>query len=244
MLEFPEWRSIHTHILALEEAGLVTRTFRRLDPQRQQTILQAALDEAVEVGPTEINVKRVAARAGISIGSLYNYFGKRDNLLAFTVEICTRYVLDMFAAFQPYLVAIPLREALAGYLQGGLEWSETQAGLVQFFVRAAYQGDEAFYPQCVEPIAETMLAIVTEMLAQAVARGEVRQDIDLEATARLINATLIAVGDSQLLPYLNRYLRVSDEEVPFERVVEALLDLILGGIMVEGAEGRTQESGT
>ncbi len=244
MLEFPEWTAIHTHILALEEAGLVTRTFRRLDPQRQQAILQAVLDEAVEVGPTEINVKRVAARAGISIGSLYNYFGKRDNLLAFTVEICTRYVLDMFAAFQPYLVAIPLREALAGYLQGGLEWSETQAGLVQFFVRAAYQGDEAFYPQCVEPIAETMLAIVTEMLAQAVARGEVRQDVDLEATARLINATLIAVGDSQLLPYLNRYLRVSDEEVPFERVVEALLDLILGGIMVEGAEGRTQESGT
>lgn len=244
MLEFPEWTAIHTHILALEEAGLVTRTFRRLDPERQQSILQAILDEAFEVGPTSINVKRVAARAEISIGSLYNYFGSRDNLLAFTVEICTRYELDMFEAFQPYLVAMPLREALAGYLQGGLDWSEMQAGLVQFFVRAAYQGDETFYPQCVEPIAEMMLAIVTEMLAQAVARGEVRPDVDLAATARLINATLLAIGDSQLLPYLNRYLLVSDEEVAFERVVEALLDLILEGIMVEGAEGRTQESDT
>jgi len=244
MLEFPEWTAIHTHILALEEAGLITRTFRRLDPGRQQAILQAILDEAIEVGPTAVNVKNIAARAEIAVGSLYNYFGSRENLLAFTVEICTRYVLDMFEAFQPYLVAMPLREALAGYLQGGLEWSETQAGLVQFFVRAAYQGDEALYPGCVEPIAEMMLDIVREMLARAVARGEVRPEVDLEAAARLINATLLAVGDSQLLPYLNRYLRVTDDDVPFERIVEALLDLILGGIMVEGAEQRTREAGT
>ena len=33
---------IHTHILHLEQAGLVTRTFRRLDPERQQSILTAA----------------------------------------------------------------------------------------------------------------------------------------------------------------------------------------------------------
>jgi len=243
MLEFPEWTAIHTHILALEEAGLVTRTFRRLDPERQQAVLQAILDEAFDAGPTAINVKRVAARAEIAVGSLYNYFGKRENLLAFTVEICTRYVLDMFAAFRPYLVAMPLREALAGYLQGGLEWSETQAGLVGFFVRAAYQGDESLYPGCVEPIAEMMLAIVREMLTQAMARGEVRPEVDLEATAHLINAILLAIGDSQLLPYLNRYLRVSDEAVPFERVVEALLDLILGGIMFTGSEQLTQETG-
>jgi len=244
MLEFPEWTAIHTHILPLEQAGLVTRTFRRLDPGRQQRILQAVLDEAVEVGPSEINVKRVAARAGIAVGSLYNYFGKRDNLLAFTVEICTRYVLDMFDAFQPYLASLPLREALAAYLQGGLEWSEMQSGLVQFFVRAAYQGDESFYPQCVEPIAQKMLEIVTQMLSQAAARGEVRPDVDLQAAARAINATLLAVGDSRLLPYLNRYLRVSDDDMLFERVVDALLDLILTGIGSGETTPHSQETGT
>ncbi len=243
MLEFPEWTTIHTHILALEQAGLVTRTFRRLDPGRQQMILQAVLDEASEVGPTAVNVKHVAARAGIAVGSLYNYFGNRENLLAFTVEICTRYVLDMFDAFQPYLVSLPLREALAAYLQGGLEWNQTQAGLVQFFVRAAYQGDESFYPQCVEPIAGKMLALVEQMLAQAAARGEVRPDVDLQAAARLINAALLAIGDSQLLPYLNRYLRVSDDKVSFERVVEALLDLIQAGIGDQGSAQPMQEAG-
>jgi AcrR family transcriptional regulator len=243
MLEFSEWTAIHTHILALEQAGLVTRTFRRLDPERQQAVLHSILDEAIEVGPTLINIKRVASRAGVSVGSLYNYFENRDNLLAFTVELCTRYVLDLFESFKPYFITLPLREALASYLLGGLEWSETQAGLVQFFARAAYQGEETLYPQFVEPVAQMMLEIVEEMLAQAAARGEVRPDVDLEATARVINASMLAVGDSQLLPYLNRYFLVNDENLPFERVVQALLDLILAGIASESAQNPSQETG-
>jgi len=229
-MEFPAWTQIHAHILALEQSGLVTRTFRRLDPEKQQAVLDAILEEAIEHGPTAINIKRVAARTDVSVGSLYNYFGDRETLLEFTVELCMLYVLDMFQAFKPFLVSMPLRQALSYYLLGGIEWSRTQKGLVQFFLRAAYQGDTDLGRRFVEPIAEVMLDIVREMLSRAVARGEVRKGIDIEATARVINATIIAIGDSQLLPYLNSYLRVSDENVPQERAIEALLDLIQFGI--------------
>lgn len=233
-MEFPEWTAIHSHILTLEQSGLVTRTFRRLDPERQQTVLQAIIDDAVEHGPTAVNIKRVAARARISVGSLYNYFGSRDRLLEFSVELCTRYVLDMFVAFKPYMVSMPLRQALSSYLLGGIEWSHTQTGLVQFFLKAAYEGDEELYPRFVEPISEVMLEIVREILSGAVERGEVRADIDLDATARIVNSTIIALGDSQLLPYLNSYLRVTDSGVSLERIIAALLDLVQHGIADDG----------
>ena len=62
--------------------------------------------------------------------------------------------------------------------------------------------------------------------------GEIREDVDIEATARIIHALTIAVGDSQLLPYLNTYLQVTDEEkdVGPERALEALTGLILEGV--------------
>ena len=41
---------------------------------------------------------------------------------------------------------------------------------------------------------------------------------------------MIAVGDSQLLPYLNVYFQVNDEDVPPERTLEALVALVLRGI--------------
>ena len=72
-IDLTEWTQITARILEFEQAGLVTRTFRRLDPQRQQAVLVAILDEAIEKGPAAINIKQVAERAGVAIGSLYQY---------------------------------------------------------------------------------------------------------------------------------------------------------------------------
>jgi TetR/AcrR family transcriptional regulator len=225
-----DWAQIHTHILQLEQEGLVTRTFRRLDPERQQAILDAILDEAIAQGPTALNIKQVAARADVSVGSLYAYFGNREGLLTFTIELCVRFMNDTFEQFRPFLAALPLRQALGAYLSGGVEWSRTQAGLVQFFARAAYQGDPELAERVVRPIATTLREIVHDILGQAAARGEIRDDVDLPATVRVVHALMLAVGDSQILPYLNTYFQVTGEDVPPERTLEALLTLISHGI--------------
>jgi AcrR family transcriptional regulator len=230
-MDLSAWTQIHTHILQFEQEGLVTRTFRRLDPERQQAILNAILDEAIEKGPTSLNIKQVAERAGVAVGSLYTYFGSREGLLDFAIELCVRYMTDAFNSYRPYLLALSLRQALATYLTGGVEWSRTQTGLVQFFVRAAYHhGDPELAERVVRPIATTLREMVHEILTQAAERGEIRADVDLEATTRVVHALTIAIGDSQILPYLNTYFQAVDEDVPPGRVLDALLTLILQGI--------------
>ncbi len=232
-VEAADWTRIAQHIGQFEQEGLVTRTFRRLDPKRQQAILAALLDEAIEKGPTAINIKLVAKRARVPVGSLYQYFGNREGLLNFAIELCVRYMTDMFEVFRPYLAAVPLRDGLRAYLTTGVEWSQTQVGVIQFFMRAAYQGDPALAERVVRPVAIAMRAIVRDMLARAIERGEVRSDIDLEAATRVINAALIAVGDSQLLSYLNTYFQVTDKKVSAQRITQALVSLIMDGIGAE-----------
>lgn len=228
-----DWFQVQVHILQFEQEGLVTRTFRRLDPDRQQAVVHAILEEASEAGPTALNIKEVARRAAVSVGSLYQYFGNRDGLLNFAVALCVRYMVDLFEQFGPMLAAMPLRDALRYYLLGGIEWSQTEMGLVQFFGRAAYQGDPMLAESVVRPVAEVMTGMMEEILRQAAGRGEIRTDIDLEATARSINAMMIAVADAQLFPYLNDYFRVSDEAIPLERVVDALVAMVMTGIASE-----------
>jgi AcrR family transcriptional regulator len=230
-----DWDRFHRHILALEREGLVTRTFRRLDPERQQAVLAAILEEAADKGPAAVNIKQVALRAGVSIGSLYQYFRHRDGLLEFAVELCVRTMSDAFDEFRPYLLALPLREALSSYLMEGIAWGQSQAGLVRFFARAAYYGESDLTERVVRPIAARMRSLVGDILRQAAERGDLRPDVDLEAAVRLVNVLTIAVGDSQLLPYLNVYFQVSDGSLPPERLMPALLDLVLTGIEVEYA---------
>ena len=221
---------IYPHILEMEERGLVTRTFRRLDPDRQQTVLSAILEEAIEKGPTDINVTQIAERADVSVGSLYQYFDNRAGLLAFVTELVTQLAVDFFNAVIPYLESLPLREALMAYFQGNLEWSQTQPAFVQFYTRAAYQGDPELSDNVVRPIATVLRQSVYGILARAEQRGELRPGLDLEATARVVYALLLAVVDPILLPYLNAYFQVTDDDMAAERVLATAVELILKGI--------------
>lgn len=232
-MAYADWTNFHPYILRLEQEGRVTRTFRRLDPERQQAVLNAILEEAAEKGPASLNIKDVARRAEVSVGSLYQYFPKGGGLLDFAIELCVRYTTGMMREYKPMLAALPLKEALSAYLMGGLEWGQTAAGLMRFFGRAAYQGDPDLAERVVHPIATVFRETTHEILAQAAVRGEIRPEVDIEAAARVVNSLIIAVGDSQLLPYLNTYLQVSDESVPPTRVMEALFELVLRGIGVE-----------
>jgi AcrR family transcriptional regulator len=228
-----DWINFQPYISQLEQEGVLTRTFRRLDPDRQEAVFNAILEEAMEKGPSSINIKEVARRAGVSVGSLYQYFPDRDGLLNFAVELCVRSTIDMFQEYKPILTAMPLKEAMSAYLMGGMEWGQTAMGLVRFFGRAAYQGDPDLGERVVRPIATVMREMMQEILGQAQARGEIREGVDIEAAARALNALMIAVGDSQLLPYLNTYFQISDETIPFERVLGALLQFIQHGIAAE-----------
>ena len=101
------WSQILFHIAEMEQQGLVTSTFRRLNSERQLAVITAIFDEAVEKGPTSLNIKRVAERAGVSVGSLYTYFNNRDGLLHFATELCVRFMNDMFNVGRPFLMAVP-----------------------------------------------------------------------------------------------------------------------------------------
>src|SRR3990172_2339221 len=202
-MPYSNWTNFQPHILQWEEAGKVTRTFRRLDPERQQAVINAILEEATEKGPASLNIKEIARRAGVSVGSLYQYFPNREGLLDFAIELCVRYTSSMFQEYRPMLAAMPLKEALNAYLMGGLEWGQTEMGLVRFFGRAAYQGDPDLAERVVRPIATVMRETMQEILIQAQKRGEIRRDLDIDAVARVINALIIVFGHSQMLPYLN-----------------------------------------
>ncbi len=225
-----EPQTIQSFIFQAEKDGLVQRTFRRLDPDRQQAVINAILAEAAEVGPDQIRIQAVADRAGVAVGSLYQYFADREHLLDFAIRLCARSWEEMFNLYIPMLAAMPLRDGLRAYILGGLEMNETERGVAQFIGRAAYQGSRGRAQAAVDSISRIMLSGTRAMLEAARQRGEIRTDLDLEASARSVNAYLIALGDGQLFPYLKNYYQLTDESMPFERVLDSAIELIMHGL--------------
>lgn len=221
-------------ILRLAAAGKVTSTFRRLDPQRQMAVIEGLLIEAAEHGTTAISVKRVAARAGVSVGSLYQYFTHREGMLGFAAEICAGFLTSSLDTYRQQMFGLPLREGLATYLTAGVEWSRGYATLLSFFARAAYEGIPGFGDILVKPVATAMRGLLEALLDGAHQRGELRTELDVPTAVRLIHALTINLGDAQLLPYLNNYLQLFDDPDQAEAVCTAAVDFIMNAIAARG----------
>jgi hypothetical protein len=125
---------------------------------------------------------------------------------------------------------MPVRKALRSYLIDGVRIFQSQKTLTKFLTLSAYQGDEEIGKTVVRPIATVMRETTRDLLKAGVDRGELRQDIDLEAASRAVNVLIIAMGDSELTPSLNTYFQVSDKDVSFERTANAALDMIFLGL--------------
>lgn len=225
-----EWPGLADEVLTLERAGLVTRTFRRLDPDRQAGVIQAIFEEAAERGPTGVNIKDVADRAKVSVGSLYQYFGNRDAMIDFAIELCRRHLVSVLEASRPFLCRMPLRDGLACYVTGGVDWAAQQAAMMRLYGRAAYHADPATIERLVRPVASLMRSVVESMLSSAVERGEIRGDFDVGATAGVVHALTIVLGDTRVLPPLNAYFQTQTAEVDADRALLAAIELVIRGL--------------
>jgi len=210
-------RHLPEKVLELEGRGALTRTFRRLDPERQMEVLVAVLAEAASTGPREVNVRAIARRAGVAVGSLYQYFGDRRSMVAVAAEIASGLLVADLLQYRDEVAALPLREALVAYVCAGVEWSQSQAELLRFFAGAAYQGDVWLGGRIVAPVVDALLGMVRAILVAARARGEIASGVDLETAARYVHALTLTLGDSYLLPHLDVYFRQLDGATLAER---------------------------
>lgn len=62
-------------------------SFRKISEEKQNKIIEAALNEFALYGYSEANINKIAERANISVGSLYKYFNDKQNLYQTVVNI-------------------------------------------------------------------------------------------------------------------------------------------------------------
>ncbi|MDR1379089.1 MAG: TetR/AcrR family transcriptional regulator [Synergistaceae bacterium] len=63
-----------------------TRTFRNLAVEKQEKILQAAIREFKQRNVQEANLSNIVSAAGISRGSLYQYFSNREDMYVYIFD--------------------------------------------------------------------------------------------------------------------------------------------------------------
>lgn len=141
------------------------------DPEKQGAILQQAIRTFAEVGFRGTDVQVIADRAGVGKGTVYRYFGNKQDLFwAATFEVMSRLERHLFAAMEgvegAHAKLHAAAVAYAGFFQANPECLEV---FVQD--RAEFRGAA---PESHRQYHEILIAKFGEIFRQGIEAGQFR----------------------------------------------------------------------
>lgn len=144
-----------------------------LSPEKQRQILLGAARVFAQDGYEGASMSRIASEAGVSKGTLYNYFdGKAELFCAFIEHECSRTLAAMFAEPDP---KISIEAALHGIGTRIVDKLHSEAGLVVYRIVIS---EAPKFPALARFFYESgparMLEVMTRWLESEIARGRLR----------------------------------------------------------------------
>jgi AcrR family transcriptional regulator len=153
-----------------------------------ETIVDAAEAVALESGLEAATAAAIAARAGVAVGTLYNYFPDRDGIVAALFRVRRAQILPAIEAGAERAAALPFEERLRSYVRDLLTAFEAQRGFLKLAVltenHVASKRDK------------TLMTQVLQHLEQILREGAARKLVAaarVPAYARMLQGTLKAL---------------------------------------------------
>ncbi len=210
-----------------------TAVFRRLPEPKRQAVLTAAAAQFARDGFAATKVDEIAARAGISVGSLYQYFGTKENAFLAVLE-------DGMAELQNRLgeiVSSPLDpweriEAVVRLIPGH---SRQHAAVLRLYHEIAGEGLSDLGTDFCRRFEGLSAEVYRTLLAQAKAGGLVRADVDERYAAFFLDNLFMALQFSFSCDYhqLRKTVYLGpDREADEEQLIVRVLDFFRYGLAV------------
>jgi AcrR family transcriptional regulator len=192
---------------------------------RPEEITAAALESFVERGYAATRLEDVAARAGISKGTLYLYFANKEELFKAVVREA---LVARLVEFQSQIGKFQGSSADLLRLVFKNWWerigSTRISGIPKLILSEARNFPEIarFYvEEVVRPGRETL----AEVIRRGIARGEFRDDVDVEATVHLLAAPMLMIT-----LWKNALEPCCDDRIDPVTLLEAHVDMLSRGL--------------
>jgi AcrR family transcriptional regulator len=187
----------------------------------REAILEAAKSLFSRVGFADATMSALADEAGVSVGTLYNYFESRDEVIQRLIEHEAEQLIQYAKALDPG--SDPL-ERLRQMLRNELRYVEEQGALMAMAIRAGVVHPDrsaSADPETAEQVSrKRILALHQELLAEAATQGQIRSELSPELLAPAL--------DGMLSAFVHNWL-ASDRTTDLASQCDFVFDLFLRG---------------
>jgi AcrR family transcriptional regulator len=172
------------------QASVTFPRFEKLEPTLKDRILDAALKEFGRFGYGAASMNRLVKGAGISKGAIFKYFGTKAGLFDYVYRSSLEEVKEQLRTVRDSSGTEPFFDRLEKVLRAGLEFTTRRPLSAAIYYRVIYTGDAPHGNRFLSEIQGTSRRFLKTLIEDGVKKGELRQDIDAEITAFIIQSVL------------------------------------------------------
>lgn len=183
------------------------QTFFNLPEDKRKKVTEAALNEFASRPYGKASLSKIVANAGISKGSMYQYFEDKKDLFLYLVDLAFKEKLayieqevdhtgEFFTVFEQSMLA-------------GTRFNIERPKLSRIIANLMESSGEDILQEIYDKAQPMVIDYYEKQLEQGKARGEIRADID----SRLIAHILYAILRTGLMDYLLDLLKTNINEL-------------------------------
>ncbi len=155
------------------------QTFLNLPNEKRDNIVNAAIEEFANYGLENGSTNRIVANSGISKGSFYQYFEDKQDVFMYLLNVIEQEKMEYFKDKRPTSNNMDTFEYFRWLVKIGMEFNSAYPRLAQAVSRVLLR-DGLYYGKIFEEMREKSTKGVADLISQAIERGEVDPNIDME----------------------------------------------------------------
>ncbi len=202
--------------------------FERISEERKELILEVGIEEFSSKGYENANINVIAQKAGISIGLMYKYFATKEDLFMTCISrgmsILEDVLKEIMASNDKLLIKA---EKL---IRATCELSKSNSKYIKLYNEITAEKDGARAVELAREIEVNTSRVYITAIAQALASGDVRNDLNPRLFAFFLDNLLLNLQFSFTCEYyrerLKIYTGVDTDSLNEDEIVRQLLKFI------------------
>lgn len=201
--------------------------FNRISEEKRNRILQAAVDAFAAYGYENANTNKIAEQAGISVGSLFQYFENKEDLFITTVKHGTSVLKatleDIMKGDEDILIKV---EKVIRTIQ---QHSREHGNIIRLYNEMSTQSNSRMMKEAVLEVEGLTAKMYSSLIEKAQLELEARTDCDPEMFAFLIDNLFMMLQFSYACDYYRERFKLYAGADIFEKddfVVDQTLKFI------------------
>jgi AcrR family transcriptional regulator len=199
-------------------------TFFNLPEDKRAFICDVAIDEFAEYSFDQASINRIVANSGIAKGSFYQYFEDKRDLFFYLMKLLTEEKIKYLSPISGNPDEDDIFTVVRELFLSGIQFAVDHPRYAAIGNKLLANKEATIYRELKVDSLPSAIAIFEPLIEKAIARGEIRADIDIQILKHLITSMNVVIVE-----YCSEYYPQTIYESMIE-TADAFIDILKNGI--------------